>query len=92
MFERGRHNILSIISLREDFYELPKKAVRANGNFYHIFKLNDYGDVQNLYQDKPSMDVTLDEFKYLTVICWNENHQPPIIDMTNDKYTDIYIV
>ena len=27
---------------------------------------------KNLYQDKKSMDMTLNEFKNLTSICWNE--------------------
>ena len=32
------------------------------------------------------MDMTLDEFKYLTSTCWNKNYQPLTIDMTKDKY------
>ena len=41
----------------------------------------------NLYQDKASMDMTLNELKLLTSTCWNENYQPLTIDMTKDKYT-----
>ena len=36
------------------------------------------------------MDMTLDEFKYLTSTCWNEKYQPLSIDMTKDKYTGRY--
>ena len=36
------------------------------------------------------MDMTLDEFKYLTSTCWNEQYQPPTIDMTKDKYQGRY--
>ena len=36
------------------------------------------------------MDMTLDEFKFLTSICWNTNYQPLTIDMTKDKYTGRY--
>ena len=36
------------------------------------------------------MDMTLDEFKYLTSKCWNEKYQSLTIDMTKDKYTDRY--
>ena len=46
-----------------------------------------YRDVQNLYHDKASMDMTLNEFKLLTSTCWNEKYQPLTIDMTKDKYT-----
>ena len=59
MFKRGRHNNLSIFIISQDYYELPKRTIRANGNIYHIFKPNIYRDVQNLYQDKASMDMTL---------------------------------
>ena len=52
MFERGRHNNLSIFIISQDYFELPKETIRANGNIYHIFKHNNFIDVQNLYQDK----------------------------------------
>ena len=86
MFKRGRHNILSIFIISQDYYELPKRTIRANGNIYHIFKPNNFRDVQNLYQDKASMDMTLNEFKLLTSTCWNRSYQPLTIDMTKDKY------
>ena len=82
MFKRGRHNNLSIFIISQDYYELPKRTIRANGNIYHIFKPNNFRDVQNLYQNKASMDMTLNEFKLLTSTCWNKNYQPLSIDMT----------
>ena len=38
MFKRSTHNNLSIFIISQDYYELPKKRIRANGNIYHIFK------------------------------------------------------
>ena len=90
MFKRSRHINLSILPISQDYYELPKRTIRANGNIYHIFKPNNFRDVQNLYQDKASTDMTLNEFKYLTSNCWNKNYQPLTIDMTKDKYTGRY--
>ena len=90
MFKRGCHNNLSIFIISQDYYELPKRTIRANGNVYHIFKPNNFRDVQNLYQDKTSMDTTLNKFKLLTSTCWNERYQPLTIDMTKDKYTGRY--
>ena len=90
MFKRSRHNNLSIFVISQDYYELPKKTVRANGNIYHIFKPNKSRDVQNLYQDKASKDMSLNEFKFLTSTCWNEKYQPHTIDMTKDKYCGRY--
>ena len=58
-FKRSRHNILRFFIINQDYYELPKKTIGANGYIYHIFKPNDFRDVQNLYQDETSMDMTL---------------------------------
>ena len=90
MFKRSRYKLLSIVILRQDYYELSKKTIRCNGNLYHIFKPNNFRDVINLYQDKSSMDKTLKEFKVLTSTCWNEKYQPLTIDMTKDKYQGRY--
>ena len=69
MFKRGRHKNLSKFIFSQDYYEMPKRTIRANGNIYHIFKPNKIRDIQNLYQDKASMDMTLKEFKLLTSTC-----------------------
>ena len=90
MFKRGRHNNLSIFIISQDYCELPKKTIRANGNIFHFFKTNNYLDVRNIYQDKCSMDMTLNEFKLLTNICWDEKYQPLTIDMSKDKICERY--
>ena len=45
MFKRPRHNILSLFIISQNYYELPKRTIRANGNIYHIFKPNNFRDV-----------------------------------------------
>ena len=90
MFKRSRHNNLSIFIVSQDYYELSKKTIRCNGNIYHIFKPNNFRDVQNLYQDKASMDMNLNQYKFLTSTFWNEKYQPLTIDMRKDKYTGLY--
>ena len=90
MFQRSRHINLSMFIISRDYYELPKKPIRANGNIYHIFKPNNFLVVRNIYQHKASMDVTLDEFKYITSTCWNKNYQPHTTDMAKDKFTGRY--
>ena len=87
MFKRGRHNNLSIFLISQDYYELPKRTIWCKGNIFHLFRTNNHLDVRNIYQDKASMDMTLNEFKNLITICWNKNYQPLTIDMTKDKYT-----
>ena len=36
------------------------------------------------------MDMTLDEFKYLTSTCWNKNYQLLSFDKTKDKFCGRY--
>ena len=90
MFKRSRQKNLSIFIISQDFNEIPKRTIRANDNTYHIFKRNNFVDDQNLYPDKASLDMTLDELKYLTSTCWNEKYQPLTSDITKDKYTSLY--
>ena len=46
MFKRSRRNILLFFIISQDYYELPKRNIRSNGNIYHIFKPNNFRDVQ----------------------------------------------
>ena len=85
MFKISRHNNLSTFIFSQDNFELPKRTIRANGKFHHIFEPNNYGDLQNLYQDKASIDMTLNEFKLITSTCWNEKYRPRTIDLTKNK-------
>ena len=84
LFKRYRHNNLSILIISQEYYELPKKTTRAYGNIYHIFKPNNFLDVRNIYQDKASMDMTLDEVKHLTSTSWNEKYIPLTIDKSKN--------
>ena len=88
--KRSRHNNLSIFKIGQDDYELSEKTIRCNGDIFHRFNSNNFRDVINLYQDKSSMDMTLNEFKFLTSTCWNEKYQALTIDMTKDNYTGRY--
>ena len=90
MFKRGRHNIIYFFIISQEYYELPKRTIRANGNIYHNFKPNSFRDVQNLYQDKASMDMNPNKFNKLTSTYWNTNYQPLTIDMTKDRYQGRY--
>ena len=90
MFKRSCHNMLSFFIISRSYYELPKRTIRANGNIYHIIKPNSFRGKLDVYQDQSSMNVTLNEFKFLTSTCWNGKYQPLTIDMTTDKYTGRY--
>ena len=67
MFIRSRHNSISVFIVSQEYFELPKQNVRANGNKFYIFKPNNFRDVQNLFQDKASMDMNINEFKFFVL-------------------------
>ena len=93
MFRRSGHKSLSIFIISQDYYELPERTIRANGNVYHIFEPNNYRDVQNHYQDKASMGMTLNQFKYLASTfqpAGIKKHPPLTNDITKDSFTGCY--
>ena len=90
MFKRSRHNNLAVFKISQHYFYLPKRTIRASGLIYHIFKPNTFRDVQSLYQDKASIDMTSNKLKYLTSTCWDKNFQAFTIDMTKEFYTGRY--
>ena len=86
MFKRSRHKILSIFMISQVHYELLKRTIRAKGNICHIFEPNNLKDVQNLCQRQASIDMTLQQFKLLSSICWNQKHQPLTTDMNKKNH------
>ena len=88
--KRSRHNNISIFIISQDYYELPKQTIRENSNIFHLFRPNNSRNVLNLFQDKASMDMTINEFKYLCNISWQTNFQPLTFDMMKDKYRGRY--
>ena len=40
LFKRSRHNNISVFIISQDYYELPKRTIRANSNVFHLFKPN----------------------------------------------------
>ena len=86
VLKRSGHSSISLFIFSQDFFEPPKRTYRTDGQMYHIMKLNYLRDVQNLYQDKGSMDLTLNEFKLSKSACWNEKYQPLFFVVTKEKF------
>ena len=68
MFKRSRHNNLSIFIISQEYHELPKRTIRANRSICHIFKPNNFRDVQNLFRNKVSyqlltINMTKDQYR-----------------------------
>ena len=63
MFKQSRPANISVFMITQDYYELPKRTIRANGSLFHIFKPNNFRYVQHLHQDKASIDMTYRSLK-----------------------------
>ena len=81
---------ICIFIFNPDHCESPKRTILANVNINHISKPNSYRDVQKLYQDKTSMDMTLIVYRIITSTCWNERHQTLTYDRTEVKCVSRY--
>ena len=90
IFERSRLSKISIFIFGQSYYELPKKNIGDSGIIYHIFKTNKFTVVENLYEDKASMDMTLFAFHFLIFNSWIEKHQPLTNGMTKGKFMGRY--
>ena len=90
MFKNATHSNISLFKISQDYYELPKRMIKANDKTYHKYKPYNFRDVQKLYQDKASMYRTLNENELLTSTCWNETYRTLTIDMTKGKKVGSY--
>ena len=63
MFKQSGYKNISKFIISQDYYKLPERTNRVNGEMNHIFKLNDFRDVQTIYQDKTSTVLTPIETK-----------------------------
>ena len=79
MFERCRQKNTCNFMISQDYYQLPKKRFRANCIINHVFKPTNFRDVQNLHQDKSSIDVSFIEIK----IFFSTSH----VEMTNINHS-----
>ena len=61
--------ILSQFTISQDYYELSKETIRANGSIYRIFNSDNFKDVKIFYGDKAYIVMTLNKFKILRSIC-----------------------
>ena len=86
MFRRTRKSNIAVFKISQNFFELPKRTIRANGNIHETFKPNNFRDVQIRYQDKASIDITLIEFRVSKSTGLNEKNQTLTIDIAKVKY------
>ena len=80
-FTRGRHSNCSVLYLAQSYFQLDRRCIRMNSNLLILFKL-DEKDLINLWSDRCSRDLSLDDFRKLCFTAWDDNFGYIYIDFT----------
>ena len=88
-YVRGRHSNVDCFYLAQNYFELPRRTIRANSNFICLFP-QDLRDLNNLHLDHVGDDMTKEEFRKFCRKCWESLYGFAVIDLTSKKETRKY--
>ena len=86
---RGRHSNVDCFYLAQNYFELPRRTIRENANFICLFK-QDSKNVNHIYNDHVSNDMSKDEFKKFCNEAWSKKHGFVVIDLSSDLLNGKY--
>ena len=86
---RGRHSNVDCFYLTQNYFKLPRQTIRENANFICLFK-QDLKNINHIYHDHVSTDLSKEEFKKLCKECWDKPYGFVVIDLTSDKNNGKY--
>lgn len=81
---RGRHSNVDCFYLSQNYFKLPRQTIRENANFIVLFK-QDQKNINHIYNDHVSDDMTKDEFKKLCNTSWDKKYGFVVIDLSSRK-------
>jgi Poxvirus A32 protein len=82
-FSMGRHKSVDCFYLAQTYSRIPKQLVRDNSNFIIVFK-QDEMNLQHIFSDHVSPDMTFQEFKNMCAMCWDDKFGFLVIDKDRD--------
>ena len=80
---RGRHSNVDCFYLSQNYFKLPRQTIRENANFICIFK-QDNKNINHIYNDHVSSDMTKDEFRNLCKEAWKKPFGFVVIDLSSE--------
>ena len=86
---RGRHSNVDCFYLSQNYFKLPRQTIRENANFIVLFQQN-LKNINHLYNDHVSCDMTKEEFRSLCKEAWKKPHGFVVIDLTSDPLNGKY--
>lgn len=78
-FSMGRHSNVDSFYLAQTYSRVPKQLIRDNANLIIMFK-QDGMNMQHIFSDHVSPDVTLKQFQEMCGHCWNDKFGFLVID------------
>ena len=81
---RGRHSNVDCFYLLQNYFKLPRQTIRENANFICLFP-QDLKNINHIYNDHVSDDMTKEEFRKFCRECWKKPHGFAVIDLTSKK-------
>ena len=86
---RGRHSNVDCFYLSQNYFKLPRQTIRENANFLCLFP-QDLKNINHIYNDHVSQDMSKDEFRKLCKTAWEKPHGFVVIDSTSKKKNGKY--
>ena len=98
-YVRGRHSNCDCLYLSQNYFKLPRQAIRENANFFCLFP-QDQKNIDHIFNDHMSLDMMKEQFKKLCKHAWSKPHNFFDIDLTSPKnygkyrsgFDDFYII
>jgi len=88
-FTQGRHYNVDCFYLVQNFFEVPKHAIRDNANLLVVFR-QDLKNQRALYDTYVAGDMAFEEFASFFKHCTRDHHGFCVIDLTSDPYAGKY--
>ena len=85
LFERRRHDNLSVFVITHGFYELPKDTTRENSTIIYLFMTISFANVEFIHRQLTSTDMVIKELKHFVNIVWSEDFNFITTDLTKKK-------
>jgi energy-coupling factor transporter ATP-binding protein EcfA2 len=79
---RGRHSNVDCFYLAQNYFQLPRQTIRENSNFICLFP-QDQKNINHIYNDHVSTDMSKEDFKCLCNTAWKEPHGFVVIDLSS---------
>jgi hypothetical protein len=88
-FTQGRHYNVDCFYLVQNFFEVPKHAVRDNANLLVMFR-QDLNNQRAIYNTYVGGDMDWEEFASFFKQCTLERHSFCVIDLTSEPFSGRY--